>query len=1205
MTMERQAWVSHNENQLIPYHAIRELGQGAALVLAPHPDDEVFGCAGAILRHRAAGDQVTVVILTDGAGLQPEGPERNAQIAQRRQESLAAAAVLGYGEPVFWDYRDRELVYAEPLIQRLIVLMETAGIRWLYAPSPYELHPDHRHLGFAALEAARRTGQVSLAFYEIGAPLPPNRLLDITDLLDCKRKAIACFDSQLALQAYDRHVEALNRYRTYTLAREVEAAEAYWVVEAEELTEKLPFVYALIAAHWNSAATQPPLPIGPLVSVIVRTLGRCELVTALHSIAAQTYPAIEVVVVDAAGSGLPGFDIEHYRFPLRISSAGKALQRAAAANWGLKAVQGDFLIFLDDDDWFEPDHIAGLVECLQQATDAVAAYAGVRCVQCNAEARWETVQIYNEPFDEIRLRLENYIPIHALLFRNTVLEGAAPCRFDERFDWYEDWDFWLQLLAHGRFQHRARLSASYRIHAGGGLGIVADERQSLAAFQKVVGKWRLRWSDRQIMDMIARARHLDRLLKTTEERRAASVLEADELRLAIARYSQSLEKVEGERIALAEQGERLLGELKTSHCQVEHLQAELDAHRLEIRDWKSRHEWVLSSRSWRLTQPLRDSARWLRNSRDRAVTALARGLWRLGMAGYRGPLGYVLSRLPFSWKQAARLWLRRGMTAPVAKTSSAGRSLTENPLVSIIIPIYNHADYLEKCLLSALNQSYGEIEVIAVDDASPDPRVRAILDRLAAHPRLRRYTHTVNLGIAKTQNQALIESRGDIIGFLDCDDYLAPEAVAVCLSAWREGIVYAHSGRINIDGDDREVNRISFEHLPRQDYFAENLERMYATHFKLIARKAIARVGLFDPRFDVAQDYDLLLRIAFHYPSSAFVHIPEFVYYHRLHDGQATEKQNRRQQDATLTIQAEGRLRQAIRNGQFDRFLSIIMLSFGKQRQTLAALESLQRTVRIPHEIIVFDNGSEAETVSFLRERIDGHFPNVKVVYHPVNLGPAAGRREALKLARGEWFLVFDNDEIAEPGWLEELLVRASIAPEVGAVCCKVIFPNRQLQFSGGFIRYLDAELIDLGLYDRDRDAEDLATAVFRDCDWCPIGATLFTVNPGPFLHEGYPNAFEDAGVSLALRRLGLRLLNSPASWVWHEHFLFQEQLEMKESYLRSRYDPRQMLNSIASFFMENGLIIHDEYVWRENGLFQLNREQLKQLLQQRRGMTA
>jgi len=291
-------------------------------------------------------------------------------------------------------------------------------------------------------------------------------------------------------------------------------------------------------------------------------------------------------------------------------------------------------------------------------------------------------------------------------------------------------------------------------------------------------------------------------------------------------------------------------------------------------------------------------------------------------------------------------------------------------------------------------------------------------------------------------------------------------------------------------------------------------------------------------------------------------------------------------------------LRRDIREGRFDRFISIVMLSFGKSWQTLEALQSLARTVRIPHEVILLDNGSDAETVDFLKQQVEGHFANVRVLYSASNLGPAVGRREALRHAKGEWFIVFDNDEVAEPDWIENLLVRAVSRPDVGAVCCKVIFPNGRLQFSGGRINPLDEELVQLDLYDRDYDTYDLETAQFRDCDWCPIGATLFTLNPGAFLHAGYPNVFEDAGVSMALRRQGKSLLNSPASWVWHHHMNFQRDFSMRERYVRDRYDPLKMLTSVATFFRETGLIIKDEYVWRENGLDRLDRAALRRLLE-------
>ena len=86
---------------------------------------------------------------------------------------------------------------------------------------------------------------------------------------------------------------------------------------------------------------------------------------------------------------------------------------------------------------------------------------------------------------------------------------------------------------------------------------------------------------------------------------------------------------------------------------------------------------------------------------------------------------------------------------------------------------------------------------------------------------------------------------------------------------------------------------------------------------------AFAKVGQFDPRFDAAQDYDMLMRIASCYPTSAFIHVPEFLYFHRLHDGQTTALITQAQQQATATIQREARWRQAMRDRQLDHGSSV------------------------------------------------------------------------------------------------------------------------------------------------------------------------------------------------------------------------------------------------------------------------------------------
>ncbi len=923
----------------------------------------------------------------------------------------------------------------------------------------------------------------------------------------------------------------------------------------------------------------------PRISVVIRTRNRTHLLTdALASLAAQTRRPQEVIVVNDGGEPIEHAVAEHREAfaSLTVVDLHPAQGRSAAANAGLEAATGDLLALLDDDDWWLPPHLDGLVAALDAHPQAIAAYAGVDCVQLTPEGRAEVVRTYNTPFDATRLKVENTIPIHAALFRRAA--WTAGCRLDPALDIFEDWDFWLQLSQLGHFVHVDAITAIYRIHGASGQGVrnSADDA-ARGALETLLAKWQRRWSATELADLWARDRHLQVLLDETDAARHAQAVTSDSLRLELQQQHQHVN-------ALIEQLEAQQAQVRTLEGTLTHTRQALESARNDADEWQARFDWVIGSQSWRLTAPLRAANAAARG----AVRRLLQTAWTLTLAAYRQKhLRRAFALVPYGIKQRVRALLVRGRSEPrppAAATGIAGR-------VSIVIPVYNHADFLERCIRSALEQTYADVEVIAVDDASSDPRVGEILDRLADHPRLTILRNATNMGISRTQNRALEASTGSIIGFLDCDDYLTADAVERCVQAWQPATVYLHTGRINIDAQDREVSRISFEHLPRQDYFAENLERMYATHFKLIKREVFARVGLFDPRFDSAQDYDMLMRIAFHVPSIAFQHLPEFVYMHRFHGNQATESMNAHQNDHTRTIQNEARLRDAIRNGRFHKRLSFIMLSFGKARQTLAAIESLVATVRVPHEIILFDNGSDPETVDFLKTQIDGRFDTVNVIYNDRNLGPAGGRREALRHACGDWFIIFDNDERAEPGWLEELLVRACQDDRVGAVCCRVIFPDGRLQFSGGYINHLGDDLIELALYDRDQSVDDLSTTRLRELDWSPIGATLFTVNPARYLHDGYPNVFEDAGLSMALRREGKVLVNSPASRVWHDHYMYQDDFEMKARYLKERYDPKRMMVSLASFYRENGLIIFDEYVWRENKLDRADVETLKSQL--------
>jgi LmbE family N-acetylglucosaminyl deacetylase/glycosyltransferase involved in cell wall biosynthesis len=454
------------ETLVMPHQAVDAIDAKSVLVLAPHPDDEAIGCGGAIALPVRNGARVRVVIATDGAG---PGGEGEATPSIREAESRQAARVLGYGEPVFWGVPDRSLAYGEHLVRRIGDVLEDADL--VYVPGLQEMHPDHRALALATAEALRRRGGTTrLAQYEVGVPLMPNLLLDITPVRETKQRAIACFASQLQLRPYDEYAAALNRFRAYSLAPSVEAAEAFHVVAARDLDELLGGIADPAQARQQRLGL-PVVPSDlPLVSVVVRTMGRPECAQALDSIALQTWPNIEVVLVDASGHAAAPAIEACGRHPVRHVRPGRPLERSAAGNAGLDAARGEWLIFLDEDDVFQPDHVARLAEAQRAAPASHAASAGVVVHGTDG-----LVDTYDGDVDFARMLAWNRLPIHAVLFRRSLL---AHCRLDESLDLYEDWDFWLQVASRTRFVRVPGVSAIYR--AGLGQSKVSDEAQAHA-----------------------------------------------------------------------------------------------------------------------------------------------------------------------------------------------------------------------------------------------------------------------------------------------------------------------------------------------------------------------------------------------------------------------------------------------------------------------------------------------------------------------------------------------------------------------------------------------------------------------------------------------------------------------------------------------------------------------------------------------------
>jgi len=221
--------------------ALRSLGGDGALVgepdlrsiavVAAHPDDESLGCAGTLALLRQRGASVTVAFASDGEATRGAASAGGETARRRRQEATEACARLGVGDVAFWGLPDGGLAgEVDALAAHLRSLV--AGRDGLMLPWFLDGHPDHEALS-AALAEVDPPPALEVWGFETWAPLPANRIVDVTDVLEVKRAAIAAH--RTAAQAFDLEAAlGLNRWRSIHGLMGRGYAEAFLAAPAPE-----------------------------------------------------------------------------------------------------------------------------------------------------------------------------------------------------------------------------------------------------------------------------------------------------------------------------------------------------------------------------------------------------------------------------------------------------------------------------------------------------------------------------------------------------------------------------------------------------------------------------------------------------------------------------------------------------------------------------------------------------------------------------------------------------------------------------------------------------------------------------------------------------------------------------------------------------------------------------------------------------------
>jgi glycosyltransferase involved in cell wall biosynthesis len=228
----------------------------------------------------------------------------------------------------------------------------------------------------------------------------------------------------------------------------------------------------------------------------------------------------------------------------------------------------------------------------------------------------------------------------------------------------------------------------------------------------------------------------------------------------------------------------------------------------------------------------------------------------------------------------------------------------DDPLVSVVMPCYNAAPYVAEAVASALGQTHGNVELVAVDDGSTDGSAARLAELIAAHPGRVRLLHTHRLGPYPARNIALKHARGEYIAFLDADDWWRPDTLEKLLSALVEHRAdIAYCGWQNV-GEGIQ----SSPHLPPAYEDEDTVAHFVRTcpwpiHAALIRRDIVDQLRGFSERRFASMDYDFWLRALA--VTRRMKRVPEVLAFYRWHNlGQVSAVKWRQVLDAAEAQQA-------------------------------------------------------------------------------------------------------------------------------------------------------------------------------------------------------------------------------------------------------------------------------------------------------------
>lgn len=555
----------------------------------------------------------------------------------------------------------------------------------------------------------------------------------------------------------------------------------------------------------------------------------------------------------------------------------------------------------------------------------------------------------------------------------------------------------------------------------------------------------------------------------------------------------------------------------------------------------------------------------------------------------------------------------RATTEQLEKQRKTAEKWKDTPCISIVVPLYNTPEpFLREMIASVQAQTYGNWQ-LCLADGSPkmtgtpvtDTKtstetqgkgqekrtlLTGILEEYAkSDSRIVFSTLEKNEGIAGNTNAAIAMASGEWIAFLDHDDLLAPDALYEAVNRMQKGVeekdglaaiglngagksaeydmIYTDEDKVDMDGKNH------FQPHFKPDINIDLLRsNNYITHFLLVKREIVERVGGIRSDYDGAQDYDFILRCV--EQASAIAHIPRILYHWRCHSESTSENPFSKQYAVEagkraiadhlkrLGIKAEVTPRKDLGFYEVEYppvgepLISIIIPNKDETESLKKCLGSIEQSEYKNYEVIIVENNSCEETFSYYRkiapaEReengtrlLEGSFPGgqrLAVAVWKEGFNYSALNNFGVSFAKGEYLVLLNNDiELIGTNVLTIMLGTCQ-RKEVGIVGAKLFYPDNTVQHGGivvgigGNARGIASNMF-TGL---PKDRGGYLHKASLQMDYSAVTAAFLMVKrnvydeAGGFTEE-LAVAFNDVDFCLKVRKLGYLVVYNPHAKAYH-----------------------------------------------------------------------